>query len=123
MSKQLRVGFAMTVLLVGFVSGCTSLYPFCNRVEEVAWDKIPAAAQATITANIGGSEGTFTMETKDGQAIYTAFGKDKAGRDVEIQVAADGHLINIKSQNLHRWRLSCSYSAARLCLRRLVSHG
>ena len=62
------------------------------------WADVPAAVRATVLAN-GGKEGQSVDQEEtgaDGQAIYEAAGKDKNGNSADLEVRADGKLIEIK---------------------------
>jgi hypothetical protein len=70
----------------------------CWGGTEMKWAEVPAAVRAAVLAN-GGKEGQSVDHEEtgaDGQAIYEAAVKDKDGNSVDLEVRADGKLIEIK---------------------------
>lgn len=61
------------------------------------WEELPEAVRATILAN-GGKVGSVDKEGEkvDGKVLYEAVGKDKKGREVDLQVTEDGKLVGMK---------------------------
>jgi len=62
------------------------------------WAEVPAAVRATVLAN-GGKEGQSVDQEEtgaDGQAIYEAAGKDKNSHSADLEVRADGKLIETR---------------------------
>ena len=65
--------------------------------EQVKWDAVPPAAQATITENArDGKIGAIEKETRRGATTYEAEVKRKDGKTIAIEVAADGELISVQ---------------------------
>lgn len=68
-----------------------------NDDQTVAWKDVPAAVQATITANAnGGKVGKIETETENGTTTYEAKVKTD-DQKMEIEVAADGTLLKVKT--------------------------
>jgi len=67
--------------------------------EEVTLDEAPAAVKATILANAqGGTIEEIERETEDGQVVYEAE-VEINGKEYEIEVAADGTLLEIEEDD------------------------
>jgi uncharacterized membrane protein YkoI len=68
--------------------------------QTVAWKDVPAAVQATITANAsGGKVRKVETETENGATVYEAKVKSDDEK-IEIEVAADGSLIESETKGL-----------------------
>ena len=67
--------------------------------EKLKLADCPAAVQQTIKDNAGGGEVKEVEKTtkKDGAVVYEADAKKADGKKVEVQVAADGKLIKVSS--------------------------
>jgi uncharacterized membrane protein YkoI len=64
------------------------------KEEKVDWQNVPAAVQATITANAnGGTVIEVEKEIEKGAVVYEAEVKGADGKKFDVQVAADGRLI------------------------------
>ena len=67
--------------------------------EEVTLDEVPAAVKATILAQAqGGTIEEIERETEDGQVVYEAE-VEINGKEYEIEVAADGTLLDIEEDD------------------------
>ena len=65
--------------------------------EQVKWDAVPQAVQATITENArDGKIGAIEKETRRGATTYEAEVKRIDGKTIAIEVAADGELISVQ---------------------------
>ena len=65
--------------------------------EEVLWNDVPAAVQATIQANAaGGKVIAIEKETRRGTVTYEAEVKRSDGKMLGIEVNAAGKLISIE---------------------------
>jgi uncharacterized membrane protein YkoI len=64
------------------------------KEEKVEWKDVPAAVQATITANAnGGTVIEVEKEIENGAVVYEAEIKGTDGKKFDVEVAADGKLI------------------------------
>jgi uncharacterized membrane protein YkoI len=79
------------------VSGCES----GKKEASVRFADCPAAVQKTIIDNAGGVQfPEVEKETKkDGRVVYEAEGKNDDGKKIKIKVAADGHLVGLKTED------------------------
>src|SRR5882724_5099896 len=72
----------------------------CWAGTELKWADVPEAVRTTVLANGGTAGQTVDQETKghdvDGQTVYEASVKDKAGNVTDIVVKGDGILVEIK---------------------------
>lgn len=99
MRTQKQIGSGMLALAIGLtlaVSGCTE----GKKEVTVKFADCPVAVQKTIVDHAGGVQfPEVSKETKkDGLVIYEAKGKKAGGKDIEIKVASDGHLVEFKSE-------------------------
>jgi hypothetical protein len=64
------------------------------------WNKLREAVRATVLAN-GGKKGDVDKEgfKNAGQDVYEAVGKDKNGNQVDLEIRADGKLIQTKNDD------------------------
>lgn len=90
-----------SILLSAAMVIATSAY--AERDEKVRWAQLPAAVQKTITDNAGGGkveEIDKETRTKDGKTVttYGAEVNKPGGKKVEIKVAEDGRLIELKDR-------------------------
>jgi len=86
------------ILTTSIFSAALTLTLSCWAGKEMKWADVPAAVRATVLAN-GGKEGqSVDLEETgaDGQAIYEAAGKDKNGKSADLEVRADGKLMETK---------------------------
>ena len=70
----------------------------CWAGTEMKWADLPAAVRATVLAN-GGQEGQSVDQEEtgaDGLVIYEAPVKDKNGKSADLEVRADGKLMETK---------------------------
>lgn len=71
-----------------------------DKDQTVAWKDVPAAVQATITANAnGGKVHKIEMETENGATVYEAKVKSDDEK-IAIEVAADGTLVEAETKGL-----------------------
>ena len=71
-----------------------------EKEETVRWKDLPEAVQKTIKANAqGGIIEEIEKETEDGKVVYEAEVELKDGRELEIEVAEDGTLIEIEEDD------------------------
>jgi uncharacterized membrane protein YkoI len=69
--------------------------------KTVDWKNVPAAVQSTITANAnGGKVGKIETEAENGATTYEAKVKGPNGEKMEIEVAADGTLVETETKNV-----------------------
>jgi uncharacterized membrane protein YkoI len=62
---------------------------------EVSFDQLPPAVQATLKAEVGaGTIDGIEKDTKDGADVYSADVTKADGQKYDIEIAADGKLIN-----------------------------
>jgi hypothetical protein len=88
-----------SILLSAAMVIATSAY--AEKEEKVRWSQLPSAVQKTMTDNAGGGkieEIEKETKTKDGKivTVYEAEVKKPGGEKVEIKVAEDGRLIELK---------------------------
>jgi hypothetical protein len=87
-----------TILTAATFGAALTLTLSCWAGTELKWADVPAAVRATVLAN-GGKEGQAVDQEEtgaDGLAIYEAAVKDKKGNSVDLEVRADGKLIETK---------------------------
>jgi hypothetical protein len=99
MRTQKQIGSGMLALVIGLalaVSGCAE----SKNEVTVKFADCPAAVQKTIVDHAGGVQfSEVSKETKkEGRVVYEAKGKKADGKEIEIKVAADGHLVEFKSE-------------------------
>jgi uncharacterized membrane protein YkoI len=71
-----------------------------DKEQTVAWKDVPAAVQTTITAHAnGGKVHKVEMETENGATVYEAKVKSDDEK-IEIEVAADGTLVESETKGL-----------------------
>src|SRR5690349_9014574 len=65
------------------------------------WDELPKAVQETVLANGGSKNDQVDKESEqvDGQALYEAPVKDKDGNAIDLQILADGRLLEVKTDD------------------------
>jgi hypothetical protein len=100
MRKRKQIGSGLLALAIGLimaVSGCTE----SKNEVTVKFADCPAAVQKTIVDHAGGVQfPEVDKETKkDGSVVYGAKGKKADGKEIEIKVAADGHLVEFKDED------------------------
>jgi len=88
-----------SILLSAAMVIATSAY--AEKEEKVRWSQLPSAVQKTMTDNAGDGkieEIEKETKTKDGKVVtvYEAEVKKPGGKKVEIKVAEDGRLIELK---------------------------
>jgi uncharacterized membrane protein YkoI len=67
--------------------------------QKVAMTDLPPAVQKTIQDNLGGGTVIETAkEAKGGKTYYEAQVQKSGGEKVEIKVAEDGKLINVRKE-------------------------
>ena len=96
--RQIGLGlFSLAIGLAIAVSGCSE----GKKKVSVRFADCPAAVQKTIIDNAGGVQfSEVEKETKkDGRVVYEAEAKKDDGKKIEIKVAADGHLVGLKSED------------------------
>ncbi len=94
-----RVGWKLLGILVASALGCALALPsFAGKAQK--WEEVPKPVQDTILAN-GGSAGPVDKEPgmKDGKAVYEASVKGKDGTVKDLVIAADGKLIETKTDD------------------------
>ena len=87
-----------SLLITATVGAALTLTLSCWAGAEIKWADVPAAVRATVLAN-GGTEGQSVDQEEtgaDGQAIFEAPVKDKNGNSADLEVRADGKLIETK---------------------------
>ncbi len=85
---------------IGWVVG-VGLANACLAGTPVEWRDLPAEVQKTVVEH-GGKAGMKVdkeSETRDGLAIYEAGVKDKNGEVVDLDITADGKLIDTKTDD------------------------
>lgn len=95
--KQIVSGLlALTTGLVLAMSGCTE----GKKEVTLKLADCPAVVQKTILDHASGVQfPEVEQETKkNGRVVYEAKGKKADGQKIEIKVAADGSLIEFKSE-------------------------
>jgi hypothetical protein len=92
-NQVLKISKVMALLTLG--STMASTY-FAGKAMK--WEDLPAAVRATILANRGTAEQSVDLEKgkKNGLAIYEASVKDKDGNIADLDITADGELIETK---------------------------
>lgn len=72
----------------------------CLAGTPQSWESLPKPVQDTVLAN-GGKAGSVDKEseTKDGKAIYEASVKGSDGAVKDLEISADGKLIEIKTDD------------------------
>lgn len=69
--------------------------------QTVNWNNLPAAVQNTITANArGGKVKKIEVETEKGATTYEAKVKSHHDAKIEIEIAADGTLLETRTKGL-----------------------
>ena len=96
-----QIGSGLLTLAIGLVlamSGCTE----GKKEVTLKFADCPAAVQKTIMDHASGVQfSAVDQETKkDGRVVYEAKGKKADGKKIEIKVAADGSLIEFKSNDV-----------------------
>ena len=73
----------------------------CFARKSQKWDDLPKAVQETILANGGAVGGPVDKESElvDGKALYEAPVKDKDGNVIDLQITADGRLVDVKTDD------------------------
>jgi len=73
----------------------------CVAGTPQKWSELPKAVQETILANGGTKETPVDKEGQevDGKALYEAQVKDKEGSILDLQITADGNLIEVKTDD------------------------
>ena len=91
-SELLGLAFGLALA----VSGCTD----GKKESTVKFADCPTAVQKTIVDHAGGVQfSEVEQETKKGgRVVYEAKGKKADGKEIEIKVAADGSLVEFKSE-------------------------
>ena len=100
MLTQRKLGSALLALTIGVALAVTG---YCGDKSDskVKFEDCPAAVQKTITDHAGGVQfSKIEKETKkDGRIIYEAKAKKADGKKIEIKVAADGTLVELKNED------------------------
>jgi hypothetical protein len=96
-SKQ--IGSGLLALAIGLAmagSGCSD----GKKEVTLKFTDCPAAVQKTIIDHASGVQfPEVDKETKkDGRVVYEAKGKKADGNKIEIKVAADGRLVELKNE-------------------------
>jgi len=77
----------------------TALRCFAGTPQK--WNDLPKAVQETIMANGGAVGGPVDKESElvDGNVLYEAPIKDKDGNVIDLQITADGRLVDVKTDD------------------------
>ena len=94
---MLRVAASYT--MVFGLSCFVALACFAGTPQK--WSDLPKAVQEVILANGGTKETPVDKEGEevDGKALYEAQVKDKDGSILDLQITADGKLIDVKTDD------------------------
>src|SRR5438045_4716297 len=78
-----------------------SVTMICLAGTPQKWTDLPKAVQETILANGGTKDTPVDKEGQeiDGKALYEAQVKDKDGGTLDLQITADGKLIDVKTDD------------------------
>ena len=100
MRPRQQIGSGLLALVIGLVL----TMPGCAEGKKeigLKFADCPAAVQKTIIDHAGGVQfPEVDKETKkDGRVVYEAKGKKADGKEIEIKVAADGHLVEFKDED------------------------
>src|SRR5437762_13038037 len=88
--------------------GCVAAFAIACAVstrlvagEAQKWDDLPKAVQDSILANGGkvGNEADKESGQVDGKTLYEVPVKDKDGNILDLQITADGRLIEVKTDD------------------------
>src|SRR5437762_8234541 len=92
---KIVTGF-IAVLVLGFAGALT-----CFAGVPQKWSDLPKAVQETILANGGTVDGPVDKEAGlvDGKVLYEAPIKDKDGSIIDLQITADGRLVDVKTDD------------------------
>jgi hypothetical protein len=73
----------------------------CSAGEPQKWDDLPKAVRDAILANGGQPDGVVDKEEEqvDDKVLYEAPIKDKDGSIMDLQITADGRLVDVKTDN------------------------
>jgi len=100
MPTQRKIGSALLALTIGLALAGTG---YCGDKNEakIKFEDCPAVVQKTIIDHAGGVQfSKVKKETeKDGCVIYEAKAKKADGKKIEIKVAADGTLVELKNED------------------------
>ena len=101
---------ALRWTIVTGVTCAVALTCFAGTPQK--WSDLPKAVQDTILANGGTKETPVDKEGQevDGKSLYEAQVKDKDGEVLDLQITADGKLIDVKTDD--------SADAAKKCVER-----
>jgi uncharacterized membrane protein YkoI len=89
-----------SALIIGLFAGLAIPALAEENEQTVKWTDLPAVVQSTITANAGGGKvGKVEMETENGATTYEAKVKSD-DQKMEIEVAADGTLLETETKGL-----------------------
>ena len=93
---KIITGMTMVLALSYFTVSLT-----CMAGEPQKWDDLPKAVQETILANGGVAGGEVDQEAEqvDGKVLYEAPVKDKDGSVIDLQITADGRLVDVKTDD------------------------
>jgi uncharacterized membrane protein YkoI len=99
MRPQKQIGSGLLMLVIGLAlaaAGCTE----SKKEIELKFADCPAVVQKTIIDHAGGVQFPEVEKKtkKDGRIVYEAKGKKADGKEIEIKVAADGRLVEFKSE-------------------------
>jgi hypothetical protein len=83
-----------------WVLSCTAALT-CFAGTPQKWSDLPKAVQETILANGGTADSPVDKESElvDGKVLYEAQVKDKDGSTLDLQITADGKLIEVKTDD------------------------
>jgi len=89
----MKMAKLLTVLTLG-----SAVSNICCAGTAVKWEEVPEAVRTTILANGGTAGQSVDLEKgkKDGFALYEAGVRDKDGNCADLDVTADGKLIETK---------------------------
>jgi hypothetical protein len=89
----------ITRIAAVLVLGTASLTCFAGTPQK--WSELPKAVQETILANGGtvDSEVDKEEELVDGKVLYEVPVKDKDGSIIDLQITADGRLVDVKTDD------------------------
>src|SRR5262245_22389990 len=99
-AKEIAMSKAVTRFTIVFGLGCAVALT-CLAGTPQKWSELPKAVQNTILANGGSKDTPVDKEGQevDGKALYEAQVKDKDGSILDLQITADGKLIEVKTDD------------------------
>mgnify|MGYP001820160146 FL=1 len=92
--------FILTIAVAMVLSGCATKEEWSEDEKEIALSEVPAPV---MTAAEGAVEGFVPeeaeVETEDGQMVYEIEGKAADGKKYEIEVSADGNVLEVEEDD------------------------